>query len=116
MKSMLGQLSRVALPAIVTMWFSVLMKVVSMLFLGNTNDSAKIAGIGLSNMYTNVVCQSLMLGLNGGIATLAAQAYGAKNLRKCGIYLNRGRLIVLIAFAPMAVALLNCENFLILIN
>ena len=48
------------------------MKVVSMLFLGNTNDSAKIAGIGLSNMYTNVVCQSLMLGLNGGIATLAA--------------------------------------------
>ena len=54
-----------------------MMEITNMIFIGQTNDSAKIAGIGLGNMYVNIVCQSIIVGLNGGIATLASQAYGA---------------------------------------
>ncbi len=74
---MIWALARVALPASATMVFSMLMELVNTIFIGHLNDSAKIAGIGLGNMYVNIVCQSIILGLNGGISTLASQAYGA---------------------------------------
>ena len=35
---------------------------------------------------------------------------------KCGVYLNKGRIVVLAAFLPMALALLNCERVLIRLN
>jgi len=65
-------LVQVALPASITMVFSVLQDLVNMIFIGHSNDAAKIAGIGLGNMYVNICCQAIMLGLNGGIGTLAA--------------------------------------------
>ena len=74
---MLWSISRVAMPSIVTMIFSLLMELTNMFFVGHLNDSAKIAGVGLGNMYINVVCQSIIIGLNGGIGTLVAQAFGA---------------------------------------
>ena len=53
---MLWELTKVSIPAIVTMVFSLLMEVVNMFFVGHLNDATKIAGVGLSNMYVNVVC------------------------------------------------------------
>lgn len=113
---MVYSLAKVALPASITMVFSMLMDLVNMIYVGHLGDSAKIAGIGLGNMYVNIVSQSIILGLNGGIATLASQAYGAKNYHKVGIFLNRGRFIVLIAFIPMIFIIMNCENVLLLLN
>jgi Na+-driven multidrug efflux pump len=49
------------------MVFSMLMDLVNMIFVGHLNDSAKVAGVGLGNMYVNIVSQSIMLGLNGAI-------------------------------------------------
>ena len=78
---MIWSLTRVAIPACITMVFSMLMDLVNMIFVGRyLPDSAKIAGVGLGNMYINVVSQSIIKGLNGAISTLASQAYGAKNL------------------------------------
>jgi hypothetical protein len=54
------------------MVFSVLQDLVNMIFIGRSSDSAKIAGIGLGNMYVNICCQAVIIGLNGGIGTLAA--------------------------------------------
>jgi Na+-driven multidrug efflux pump len=52
---MLWQIARVALPASITMVFSMLMDLVNMIFVGHLNDSAKVAGVGLGNMYVNIV-------------------------------------------------------------
>lgn len=52
---MLWGIARVALPASITMVFSMLMDLVNMIFVGHLDDSAKIAGIGLGNMYVNIV-------------------------------------------------------------
>ncbi len=43
-----------------------------MIFVGHLNDPEKLAGVGLGNMFVNVVCQSVIIGLNGGIGTLVA--------------------------------------------
>jgi len=48
------------------------MEIVNMYFIGHLNDPAKVAGVGLGNMYVNIVCQSIIIGLNGGIGTLVA--------------------------------------------
>jgi Na+-driven multidrug efflux pump len=56
------------------------------------------------------------LGLNGAIATLVSQAFGGGNVRKCGVYLNRGRIISLVAFIPITIALLLCEQFMVAIG
>lgn len=69
---MIWSLLRVALPAMATMVFAVLIDLINMIFIGKTDDAAKIAGIGLGNMYVNIVCQSIILGLNGGVSTLAS--------------------------------------------
>lgn len=113
---MIWALAKVALPASVTMVFSMLMDLVNMIFVGHLGDSAKIAGIGLGNMYVNIISQSIILGLNGAIATLASQAYGAENFHKVGVFLNRGRFLVLLVFIPMIVFLLCCERVLLFLG
>jgi len=55
LSKMLWQMARVALPASITMVFSMLMDLVNMIFVGHLNDSAKVAGVGLGNMYVNIV-------------------------------------------------------------
>lgn len=85
-------------------------------FIGHVGDSAKLAGVGLGTLYVNIFCQSIILGLNGAVATLVSQAYGGGNIRKCGIYLNRGRFIAILAFIPITLALLLCEDFLVAIG
>jgi MATE family multidrug resistance protein len=67
-------------------------------------------------MYANVTCLLIIYGLNSAIATLVAQAYGAGNLRKCGIYLNKGRIAVVIFFIPIFCIMFLCERFLLAIN
>ena len=98
------------------MVFSMLMDLVNMIFIGHTNDSAKIAGIGLGNMYVNIGCQGVLIGLNGGIGTLAAQASGAHNLKKVGVILNRGRIVGILGFIPCFFLMLNCENVLLFLG
>lgn len=85
-------------------------------FVGHTGDSAKLAGVGLGTLYVNIFCQSIILGLNGAVATLVSQAYGGGNIKKCGIYLNRGRVVAIIAFMPILIALLLCEDFMLVIG
>lgn len=69
---MLWAIARVALPASITQVFSMGMDLTNMIFIGHSNDSAKIAGIGLGNLYVNIISQSIILGLNGAVSTLAS--------------------------------------------
>ncbi|CDW80289.1 na+-driven multidrug efflux pump [Stylonychia lemnae] len=113
---MLLKLAKVVIPAMLSQTFIFFMEIVNMFFIGHLNDPAMVAGVGLGNMYVNIVCQSLILGLNGGVGTLVAQAYGSKNMRKCGVYLNRGRIITLMCYIPMVFSILMCERVLLFIG
>ena len=79
---------------------------------GSLNSAAKLAGVGLATTLLSVVIFTPFLGMNGAVETLVSQAYGAGQLRLCGIYLNRGRLINTIILVPLLVMLYFCRELL----
>ena len=76
---------------------------VSAIYAGHMNDPVKLAAVGLANVSCNIMIDSIMVGLNSAQETLTSQAFGAGNLRLCGVYLNRGHFILLAFFIPLAV-------------
>ena len=58
----------------------------------------------------------ILYGLNSAIANLCFQAYGAENHRKYSIYLNKGRITVIIFFVSIFGFMFLCETFLLAIQ
>lgn len=56
-----------------------------------------MAGMGLANVYANMSVTCVIMGLNSALATLISQSHGQGNLRLCGIYLNRARIVIFLA-------------------
>ena len=61
----------------------------------------------------NIMCNSILIGLNGAQETLVSQAYGMKELELCGRYLNRGFMLLVVFFIPLAVLLIFVEDILV---
>ena len=73
---------------------------VNIAFIGHLNNPAMVAGMGLSCLYINLVCQSVYVGFNYLIGTLSSQAYGKGDLHLVGVFLNKGRVVAVIIFIP----------------
>jgi MATE family multidrug resistance protein len=87
------------------LWFGYLAEVINTIFIGTLNDEVLITSLGLGNMTINTAVLSILIGLSSTLETLIPQAYGAKNIRLCGIYTQRGMLICSMAFAILVVIL-----------
>ena len=74
------------------------------------------AGFGLALTLVGILGLSLMIGTNCAQETLASQAYGAGELRRCGILLNRGRLILVALFLPISVVFFNSEAIFLFVG
>jgi Na+-driven multidrug efflux pump len=97
------QFTKLAIPTVLSCIFMQLVSVINIVFVGQLNDAAKLAGCGLGNTLASICGFSIMVGLNGAIDTLASHAFGDNDLRLCGVYLNRGRMILLAFSIPLAV-------------
>ena len=105
---------KISLPMILSCNFMLLPSLVNVFYAGRFNDPAKLAAIGLGNATMNIMCLSFIIGLNGVLETLVSQAFGARNLFLCGVYLNRARFIVTATYLPLAtIILLFAKTFLI---
>ena len=93
---------KIALPSIFTNIGSYTTVVTNAVIAGHMSDPSNQAAVGLCGVCCNVMVLSVMIGLNGAQETLASQAFGAENYHLCGIYLNRGRLILTTFFIPIA--------------
>ena len=58
---------KIAIPSMICQIFANLMEIINLIFVGRLGDTAKIAGVGLGNVYINMVAQSVILGMNGGV-------------------------------------------------
>ena len=96
---------KISIPTIISCIFLELTFLINTVFAGGLNDASKLAGVGLGTVCVNIVCLQPIMGMNGAMETLVSQAYGAKQLRLCGTYLNRGRLINTVIFIPLIVIL-----------
>jgi len=77
-----------------------------MAFIGHLNDPAKLSGMGIGNLLMSLVSYGPFWGLNGALETLVSQAQGAGNMKLCGVYLHRGRIINFFSFIPMIIVYL----------
>ena len=94
---------RLAVPAILTNVMGYGTIVINGVFAGRMNDPEKLAVIGLTSVFCNVLGIALVTGINSAQETLTSQAYGAQNLYLCGVYLNRGFFILLAFYIPISI-------------
>ena len=87
---------KIALPSILNNFIGYGV-IITNVFAGRMNDPVKLGVVGLTGTVVFVMVVTLMIGLNSAQETLTSQAYGARNLHLCGVYLNRG-IFLLIAF------------------
>ena len=75
---------------------------ITLIYAGRLYDSVNVAVIGLAGTTTRISMSSILFGINSAQDTLTSQAFGASNIRLCGIYLNRGSFVVTIIFLLLA--------------
>jgi len=101
-----SQMSRVfckiAVPAVLTNLLGYITVLSNTIFAARMNDPVMLAVIGLANVCHTIMILSLLIGLNAAQETLTSQAYGRGDLKLCGVYLNRGRVILATFFIPLA--------------
>ena len=85
---------------------------INTVYAGKLNDDAKLAGLGLGTSLLECLTLYILMGMNGALETLVAQAYGADQLGLCGVYLNRARVINTIIFLPLMLILLFTKPIL----
>ena len=85
----------------------------NVLFSATLKDKTKIAAIGLANSILCIFGQYFMLGFLVPLETLTSQAYGAGNMRLCGVYLNRALVLLHIVMVPIFIILWNSEAILL---
>ena len=72
------------------------------IFAGRLEKAEMLAAVGLGNVCCMIFFITMFMGLNAAQETLNSQAFGSGNTSLCGIYLNRGLIINIVFFVPMA--------------
>jgi len=98
---LLKYFAKLAMPIVISNFSGLLMLAINSVFAGR-NDPTALAAVGLGNVCSFIFVISIVTGLNSGQETLTSQAFGSGNLPLCGLYLNRGALIILVFFVPIA--------------
>ena len=73
---------------------------INLFFVGTFGNGAMTAAVGLAASCSGILVSSFIVGTNCAQDTLTSQAYGAGELRRCGVLLNRGRVIIVVLFIP----------------
>ena len=106
-----------AIPATMGLLFIFLVETINIIFIGRLNDAELISAIGLGTLYVNSTGFVIGLGLIGGIDTLCSQSYGAKEYKLMGIYMNIGRITVIMFFVILFLPfVIFCDTLLLAIG
>jgi MATE family multidrug resistance protein len=80
------------------------------------DSSLELDAVGFSLSVINITGFSVAVGMGSAVDTLAAQAYGAKEFHKVGVYLQRAILILLLCTLPVYAVWFNLETLLIALH
>ncbi|XP_031253753.1 protein DETOXIFICATION 18-like [Pistacia vera] len=104
-----------SLPMILTNLFYYVVTLISVMFAGHLGH-LQLAGATLANSWAFVSGFVLMTGLSGALETLCGQAFGAKQYRLLGIYLQASTIISFFFSLIISIVWLYTESILILLH
>ena len=108
--------TKMAVPLVVGMLLYLFVMLSNTYFIGNLNQPALLAGVGMGNMMINVLCFAVTQGINGALETLVSQSFGASKYQECGIFLNRGKVVVTLIMIPLIIIYVLSDKILIALD
>ena len=95
------------IPSLINLVLSDLIQSLNLVFAGRLHDESILVGIGLANSLITGLPMTITLGISSVIETLVSQAYGNKQFKVCGSYLNKQIILITAVFLPVVIIFYN---------